>query len=515
MAEAVLISLSEVVQEDPTPRPLEDTQPSQVTQPSQAPHLPQPIQPPSNDTAPETSMKKCGRGSAKGIHQWGTGTKLKVMFDNDYQPLGDEGSRLKGQLGTMLRNPHRVPLTYLDWNSVPEEIKSAIWKEIEDNIEDCPAEFQPVAMRSCNKLWKDHKAKTKDKYYTKHEEDPDILLKVPKRVLPDQWKELVSYWRTTDAKLITTRNSKNREWRGPDHRTGRTHFSQIRHEMSANGENTDKMSVFIKTRDENDPDVKAVVEEFNQNLAEIPESLQTIEVRNKIFHDVLGEDGHGYCKTYGAGVPRSAVYGQSSRSPHASSSSNLNEITRQVREATQEIEQRLSGEIEQRLRREIEQRFVGEMERMLNEKLMAHLGRMGAQMALFQTYGGTNQTEQVSNNFQDGDQGFSPLPTHSPQLDGQDGHEKVCLVSYTIPKHDVAEGIVFSKDLLVKVDGKPLGSDFWKVLVKKAKIPNASLERPRKNLAQLEKLLTVLLLGGLVMCLSRNKVCNNEQATLP
>ncbi|XP_058190951.1 uncharacterized protein LOC131308153 isoform X3 [Rhododendron vialii] len=440
MAEAIQISLSEVVQ-DPTPRPLEDTQPSQVTQPSQAPHMPQPIQPPSNETAHETSMKKCGRGSVKGIHQWGSGSKLKVMFDNDFQPLGDEGNKLKGQLGTMLRNPHRVPLTYLDWNSVPEEIKIAIWKEIEDNIEDCPAEFQPVAMRSCNKIWKDHKGKTKDKYYTKHEEDPDILLKVPKRVLPDQWKELVSYWRTKDAKLIATRNSQNRECRGPHHRTGRTHFAQIRHEMSANGENTDKMSVFIKTRDENDPDMKAVVEEFIQNLAEIPESLQTTEVRNKIFHNVLGEDGHGYCKTYGAGVPRSAVYGQSSRSSHASSSSTLNEITRQVREATQvieqrlsiEIEQRLSSEIEQRLIREIEQRFVGEMERMLNEKLMAHLEHMGAQMALFQTDGGTNQTEQVSNvtnrqpiikasvgnDFQDGDQGSSPLSAHSPQLDRQ------------------------------------------------------------------------------------------------
>ncbi|KAG5523946.1 hypothetical protein RHGRI_030821 [Rhododendron griersonianum] len=143
------------------------------------------------------------------------------------------------------------------------------------------------------------------------------------------------------------------------------------------------------------------------------------------------------------------------------------------------------------------------MEHMLNEKLMAHLGHLGAQMSLFQTYGGTNlqtyrgtnQTEQVvsnvasrqpiirasvGNDFQDGDQGFSPLPAHSLQLDGQDC-QKVCLVSYTIPKHDVAEGIVISKDLLVKVDGKPLGSDFWKVLVKKEKIPNASLIRPRKK----------------------------------
>ncbi|KAF7132910.1 hypothetical protein RHSIM_Rhsim09G0081800 [Rhododendron simsii] len=53
----------------------------------------------------------------------------------------------------------------------------------------------------------------------------------------------------------------------------------------------------------------------------------------------------------------------------------------------------------------------------------------------------------VGNGIQDGDQIASPLPAHSPQLDGQ-----------------------------------------------------------------LEKQLAVLLLGGLVMCLSRNKVCNDEQA---
>jgi len=59
---------------------------------------------------------------------------------------------------------------------------------------------------------------------------------------------------------------------------------------------------------------------------------------------------------------------------------------------------------------------------------------------------------------------------------------KVCLVSYTIPKCDVAEGIVISRDPLVKVDGKPLGSNFWKVLVQKAIKPHASLERPSKKI---------------------------------
>lgn len=515
MAEAIEISLSEAEQA-PTVGPLEEihashaTLPSQATEAFQAPQSQprQPTQPSSNDLAPKTSKKNCGRGSAKGMKKWGTGVKLHVIFNEDYKPLGDEGTKLIGQLGIMVRNPHRVPLTYLDWNVVPEDIKSTIWKEIEDNVEDCPKEFQPVAMRACNKLWKDHKSKTKTNFYVKQKEDPNIQLKVPRRVLPDQWVELVSYWKTDEAKAIALRNSINREWHGPAHRTGRTSFAQIRHEMSALGEETDKMSVFTKTRDANDLDVQSIVKEFKDYLAQIPEPLQTTEVRNDIFHKVLGEDGHGYCKTYGAGVPRSAVYGQSSGPSHPSSST-FNEITRQVNEATQGIEQRLTveieqrltgeiekkltGEIEQRLRGEIEKRVTGEIERKLDDMFMAHLARVGAQMSSFESVGGTNGTgqglnvarrqpsESVGDDIQDGEQDVSPLLTRSPRLDEQEG-QKVILVSYTIPKYDVAEGIVISKDPLIKVGGKPLGSDFWKVLVKKAKRPNASLERPRKKI---------------------------------
>lgn len=55
-------------------------------------------------------------------------------------------------------------------------------------------------------------------------------------------------------------------------------------------------------------------------------------------------------------------------------------------------------------------------------------------------------------------------------------------MGHTIPKYDVAEGIVISKDPLVKVDGKSLGSNFWKVLVQKAIKPHAYLERPCKKI---------------------------------
>ncbi|KAG5529250.1 hypothetical protein RHGRI_029822 [Rhododendron griersonianum] len=72
----------------------------------------------------------------------------------------------------------------------------------------------------------------------------------------------------------------------------------------AAGQVMDKMSIFIKTRDPNDSDVKVFVE----RLSHVDEPHRMIEIREKIFHEVFGEDGHGYCLAYGSGVPRSEVY---------------------------------------------------------------------------------------------------------------------------------------------------------------------------------------------------------------
>ncbi|GFZ09020.1 hypothetical protein Acr_20g0008280 [Actinidia rufa] len=84
-------------------------------------------------------------------------------------------------------------------------------------------------------------------------------------------------------------------------------------------------------------------EEFNRRLSKIPAELQTTEVRDNIFHELMGSDGHGYFRTYGSSVPRSAVNGQGFNPSQASSSSSIAEITRPVREVvTQELEQRIT-----------------------------------------------------------------------------------------------------------------------------------------------------------------------------
>ncbi|CAL5327696.1 unnamed protein product [Camellia sinensis] len=169
---------------------------------------------------------------------------------------------------------------------------------------------------------------------------------------------MVEYWSSKDAMKIASRNSKNRELRGLVHRTGRTPFADVRHKMMTDGESTNKMSVFMKTRMITDPDVKLFLDEYNEQLSMIDEPLRTEEVQDKIFHNLVGKDGHGYCKTYGIGVPRSAVYKKDVSPSQASSSSTVEEITQQVRQTvTEEIEQRLTVEIEQRVTEKLKAEF--------------------------------------------------------------------------------------------------------------------------------------------------------------
>ncbi|CAK9143976.1 unnamed protein product [Ilex paraguariensis] len=48
--------------------------------------------------------------------------------------------------------------------------------------------------------------------------------------------------------------------------------------------------------------------EFDVQFSQYDESDRTPALRDQIFHKLFGEDGHGYCKTYGTDVPRSLVY---------------------------------------------------------------------------------------------------------------------------------------------------------------------------------------------------------------
>ncbi|KAL7191960.1 hypothetical protein ACSBR2_023936 [Camellia fascicularis] len=225
-----------------------------------SPSLPRTMDGPSSSSVSSphtisTTLTRRGRGFARGIKEWGTGTKIQVKFDDKFQPVEDDGKKLKGQLGLIVRSGHRVPLTYLSWNVMHVDIKENIWQEVKDNLVYCLDEFKEVCMRLCRTSWKDHKSKTKSKYWVPFKNDPDIASRVPSNVVPTQWRKLVQYWASKEVQAIAKKNSFNRGFRGPPHTTGRTSFSDIRFNMTHKGERIDKMSLWKRAHNLNDPDV--------------------------------------------------------------------------------------------------------------------------------------------------------------------------------------------------------------------------------------------------------------------
>ncbi|THG14333.1 hypothetical protein TEA_021887 [Camellia sinensis var. sinensis] len=89
-----------------------------------------------------------------------------------------------------------------------------------------------------------------------------------------------------------------------------------------------------------------LTDEFNRQLSMLPEDGQTLKARNAIFHELIGHDGHGYCRTYERIVPRRAVYkdgaGPSQSTPQPST---IDQITQQVRaELMDELREELRAE---------------------------------------------------------------------------------------------------------------------------------------------------------------------------
>ncbi|GMP32789.1 hypothetical protein CsSME_00006388 [Camellia sinensis var. sinensis] len=155
-------------------------------------------QPTSGHVSSSSTSTRRGRGCAKGIKEWGTGKKLHIQFDGNYCPIGDNVAKLTTQLGIIVRNGNIVPLTFVDWNSVPDDIVDAIWKDVKDNLNICPEEYKPICMKNCNSIWKDHKNKLKAKYFKPRSSDPNLKDDVPMNVVPSQWEQLVEYWRTSE-----------------------------------------------------------------------------------------------------------------------------------------------------------------------------------------------------------------------------------------------------------------------------------------------------------------------------
>ena len=82
-----------------------------------------------NTTGESNNIRK-GRGAAHHHSSWGSGQRLEVEMNQFMQPVGPNASKLLSQLGCIVRDGERAPLTYAKWIDMPNHVLEDIWRDV-------------------------------------------------------------------------------------------------------------------------------------------------------------------------------------------------------------------------------------------------------------------------------------------------------------------------------------------------------------------------------------------------
>ncbi|KAK1286299.1 hypothetical protein QJS10_CPB20g01679 [Acorus calamus] len=335
----------------------------------------------SHDIGPSTSGttdSRKGRGSSRPLSIWGTGQKLYVNFNEMMQPIGPNARKLASQLGYIARDNNKVPLTYVTWSDMPEDVLEDIWKDVQDNT-NAPLRYKDICLRSVAKSWK---ARLKSKHYYAYETDEERLKNIPPRIEPKQWSILVQYWSSEKAKVMAEKNKRNREHQGLLHRTGRTSFAELRRELASKGDNTDRMNVFVKSRQNKsghalDVETVEVISHMQERLSEVPKSEQTQNFRERVFTSVMGHDGHGRVRTFGISPSQVDVFDRPSKSSRPSQ-----EMLDRIREEIRlEIREEVRNQLREEIRIQLRQEMRNELQAAIQTALQAQEPSSGGQVS--------------------------------------------------------------------------------------------------------------------------------------
>ena len=71
-----------------------------------------------------------GRGLARRSAGWGGGKKLELVWNARGQVIGPNATQYISQVGILVKDGNKLPLTYTDWRAMPEGSKERFWEDI-------------------------------------------------------------------------------------------------------------------------------------------------------------------------------------------------------------------------------------------------------------------------------------------------------------------------------------------------------------------------------------------------
>lgn len=252
----------------------------------------------------EVKKKTRGRGPTRCLDVWNCEDKIPVSTNEFGEPIGPEAPKFIFFLGTIARNGHIAPLNYIHWKAVPDENKERMWQLVESKFLIDPQSKGSI-LKSIGTKWKNWKALLKAKHYNSHETDEERLADCNERVQPDQWRILVSFWNSTEAKVRSNTNKANRLKFTSNHACGSKSFARVREEQRQGGKEPSQADLFIatRTRKNGQPvnETSSVIISQLRDAAQQQGITQKDTIADDVFVQVVGEETLGRVHTPGVG----------------------------------------------------------------------------------------------------------------------------------------------------------------------------------------------------------------------
>ncbi|XP_071726157.1 uncharacterized protein [Rutidosis leptorrhynchoides] len=239
-----------------------------------------------------------------------SGQKIRVTFNKDGKPVGDEGNELVQYLGTLVRMAEHVSIEYPDWRKVPPQNKEDMYTLVKAKFIIHPAETSGIKkwiMQNMGKKWRTWKGNLKARGFDKSLDIDQIVNEATKdnRVNPEQIKKLATSWFTPEHQNMCEVRKGSRSMMHEPHVTGTKSFARLAHEeaLKNNGKYPTRGEIYIKSHTRKDGTI------VDDKAAEVVASLQALprdstngqesDYSNDDYSKVKGPEKRGYIRCVG------------------------------------------------------------------------------------------------------------------------------------------------------------------------------------------------------------------------
>ncbi|KAJ9697055.1 hypothetical protein PVL29_009007 [Vitis rotundifolia] len=328
---------------------LSNIQPAATTTPSSSD--------PSDSSYPSvvgsSSSKKRTRGPTHNLD-----LLRQVVYD-------EKRERLSSYMRTLMQSQHNVPVQVQDWNHVSEDVKEKIWALVLEKYE-LEETCKSYILQCCGNLFRSYRNKMKAKYYNSYNTDEERLCHRPPHLSDDDWRWLIHFWGTPEAKNISEKNKANKAKQVIKHTSGSKSCAQIRYEQQLLSQPEGTSS--------------------STSASSVASTSVASTYVDEIYTQVMGPERHGHVRGYGFGPTPTSIFGSTSRRrSRAFLSTQLENVQKMLIAAEQKFTtatEKLSNVKETFEKRliEVQRKTREEVKEEFEEKMMEMQRKMQAQM---------------------------------------------------------------------------------------------------------------------------------------